>query len=54
MYEVLDDCVPLMPANAPRYLMGVGKPEDLLTGVAAGVDIFDCVLPTRNARNLHN
>ena len=40
-----------MPTDAPRYLMGVGKPEDLLRGVAAGIDMFDCVLPTRNARN---
>jgi queuine tRNA-ribosyltransferase len=51
MYEILDDCTALMPADAPRYLMGVGKPEDLLRGVAAGIDMFDCVLPTRNARN---
>jgi len=51
MYEILDDCTPLMPTDAPRYLMGVGKPEDLLRGVAAGIDMFDCVLPTRNARN---
>jgi len=40
-----------MPADQPRYLMGVGKPEDLLAGVACGIDMFDCVLPTRNARN---
>ncbi len=40
-----------MPAHAPRYLMGVGTPEDLVAGVAAGVDLFDCVMPTRNARN---
>ena len=51
MYEILDDCASLMPTNAPRYLMGVGKPEDLLRGVASGIDMFDCVLPTRNARN---
>ena len=42
-----------LPANKPRYLMGVGTPEDLIDGVAAGVDLFDCVLPTRNARNGH-
>jgi queuine tRNA-ribosyltransferase len=42
-----------LPANKPRYLMGVGTPEDLLDGVACGVDMFDCVLPTRNARNGH-
>ena len=43
----------LLPAHKPRYLMGVGTPEDLLAGVAAGVDMFDCVMPTRNARNGH-
>jgi queuine tRNA-ribosyltransferase len=43
----------LLPAGKPRYLMGVGTPEDLVDGVAAGVDLFDCVLPTRNARNGH-
>ncbi len=42
-----------LPANKPRYLMGVGTPEDLIGGVAAGVDMFDCVMPTRNARNGH-
>jgi queuine tRNA-ribosyltransferase len=42
-----------LPANKPRYLMGVGTPEDLIDGVAAGVDMFDCVMPTRNARNGH-
>ncbi|MDE2121942.1 MAG: tRNA-guanine transglycosylase, partial [Betaproteobacteria bacterium] len=41
------------PAHKPRYLMGVGTPEDLVDGVAAGVDMFDCVMPTRNARNGH-
>ena len=41
----------LLPANKPRYLMGVGRPQDILTAVAAGVDMFDCVLPTRNGRN---
>ena len=42
---------PLLPADKPRYLMGVGRPEDMLDGVAAGIDMFDCVLPTRNGRN---
>jgi tRNA-guanine family transglycosylase len=42
-----------LPAHKPRYLMGVGTPEDLVDGVAAGVDMFDCVMPTRNARNGH-
>ena len=41
----------LLPAGAPRYLMGVGTPEDLVAAVAMGYDLFDCVLPTRNARN---
>jgi len=43
----------LLPADKPRYLMGVGTPEDLVDGVACGVDMFDCVMPTRNARNGH-
>jgi queuine tRNA-ribosyltransferase len=51
MHEVLDDCLPLLPFGKPRYLMGVGSPEDLLEGVARGIDMFDCVLPTRIARN---
>ncbi len=51
MYEVLDYTVPLMPENKPRYLMGVGSPDDLLEGVIRGIDMFDCVLPTRIARN---
>ncbi|MFZ3172265.1 MAG: tRNA guanosine(34) transglycosylase Tgt [Carboxydocellales bacterium] len=51
MYEVLDYTVPLMPADKPRYLMGVGSPDCLLEGVGYGVDMFDCVLPTRIARN---
>ncbi len=50
---VLDYTVPLLPADKPRYLMGVGKPEDLVEGVRRGVDMFDCVMPTRNARNGH-
>ena len=51
--EVLQHIVAQMPAHAPRYLMGVGKPEDIVAAVAAGIDMFDCVLPTRNARNGH-
>jgi queuine tRNA-ribosyltransferase len=51
MYEALDITVPELPADRPRYLMGVGAPEDIVEGVARGIDIFDCVLPTRTARN---
>ncbi len=51
MYELLDASVPLLPQMKVRYLMGVGTPQDLVEGVARGVDIFDCVMPTRNARN---
>ncbi len=51
MLRVLRHTAPLLPANKARYLMGVGTPEDLVEGVAAGVDMFDCVLPSRNARN---
>lgn len=51
MLRVLDEVAQRMPAGQPRYLMGVGTPRDLVAGVAAGVDMFDCVLPTRNARN---
>lgn len=51
MYEVLDYTVPLLPADKPRYLMGVGSPDCLLEGVVRGIDMFDCVLPTRIARN---
>jgi queuine tRNA-ribosyltransferase len=51
MVDTLDITVPLLPATKPRYLMGVGAPEDLFEGVARGVDLFDCVLPTRLARN---
>ena len=50
MYEVVGEIAPRMPADAPRYLMGVGTPEDLVESVARGVDMFDCVLPTRNGR----
>lgn len=50
MWEMTEFCTPLMPADKPRYLMGVGTPEDLLECIDRGVDMFDCVLPTRNAR----
>lgn len=49
--HVLEVTTPLLPANKPRYLMGVGKPEDIIESVKRGVDMFDCVIPTRNARN---
>ena len=51
MHAILEETAPLLPEAKPRYLMGVGSPEDLLEGVARGIDIFDCVLPTRIARN---
>jgi queuine tRNA-ribosyltransferase len=51
MFATLDATCPLLPDGRPRYLMGVGKPADLVGAVARGVDMFDCVLPTRNARN---
>ena len=51
MHATLDVVTPLLPENKPRYLMGVGTPEDLINGVARGIDIFDCVLPTRLARH---
>jgi queuine tRNA-ribosyltransferase len=50
MYDVIDRITPQMPDNAPRYLMGVGTPEDLLEAISHGIDMFDCVLPTRNGR----
>ena len=49
--RVLEDLEPILPGDRPRYLMGVGTPEDIIESVARGVDMFDCVLPTRNARN---
>ena len=49
--EVIEATLPLLPDDRPRYLMGLGTPEDLVEGVARGADLFDCVLPTRNARN---
>ena len=42
---------PLLPAERPRYLMGVGRPQDILAAIGSGIDMFDCVMPTRNARN---
>jgi queuine tRNA-ribosyltransferase len=51
MYRVLAEVAPAMPADRPRYLMGVGTPADILQAIGAGIDMFDCVLPTRNARN---
>ena len=51
MQRILKHIAPRLPANQPRYLMGVGTPEDLVEAVAMGIDMFDCVLPTRNARN---
>jgi len=50
MREVVDQVVPLLPEERPRYLMGVGMPEDLLECVMRGIDMFDCVIPTRHAR----
>ena len=51
MYDTTEFIAPLLPPDKPRYLMGVGTPEDLIESVARGVDMFDCVMPTRNARN---
>ncbi|MHC4873290.1 MAG: tRNA guanosine(34) transglycosylase Tgt, partial [Planctomycetota bacterium] len=51
MAEVVEFTTPLLPDSKPRYLMGVGHPQDLLMGIASGIDMFDCVLPTRNGRN---
>ncbi len=51
MYAITELCAGLLPRDRPRYLMGVGKPQDLVESVARGVDLFDCVIPTRNARN---
>ena len=53
MLRILDHLPPHMPSDKPRYLMGVGKPEDLVEAVRRGIDMFDCVMPTRNARNSH-
>jgi len=51
MYRVIGETTPYLPTNKPRYLMGVGRPIDLLEGIARGIDMFDCVMPTRNGRN---
>jgi queuine tRNA-ribosyltransferase len=51
MYRMLDATVPELPSDRPRYLMGVGRPEDLLEAIGRGIDLFDCVMPTRNGRN---
>jgi queuine tRNA-ribosyltransferase len=51
MYDVTEFIAPQLPTDKPRYLMGVGTPEDLVESVARGIDMFDCVMPTRNARN---
>ncbi len=51
MFRALDFTTPMLPADRPRYLMGVGKPSDLVGAVARGVDMFDCVAPTRSGRN---
>jgi queuine tRNA-ribosyltransferase len=51
MLAALGPSAALLPANKPRYLMGVGRPQDILAGIASGIDMFDCVLPTRNGRN---
>jgi queuine tRNA-ribosyltransferase len=51
MYDIMDFTLPLLPVDRPRYVMGVGTPENLIEGIWRGVDMFDCVMPTRNARN---
>ncbi len=51
MYEIMAACGPCLPTGQPRYVMGIGAPEDLIEGINAGFDMFDCVMPTRNARN---
>jgi queuine tRNA-ribosyltransferase len=51
MYEMLELVCPILPEGKPRYLMGVGTPANILEGIARGVDMFDCVMPTRNGRN---
>ena len=53
MYEIIDEVIPYMPENKPRYLMGVGTPVNMLEAVHRGVDMFDCVMPSRNARHGH-
>jgi len=53
MYDMIDFTTEFMPENKPRYLMGVGRPENLLEAIERGIDMFDCVMPTRNARNAY-
>lgn len=53
MYEIIDEVIPYMPENKPRYLMGVGTPVNILEAVHRGIDMFDCVMPSRNARHGH-
>lgn len=53
MAQVIESCAPQMPSDKPRYLMGVGTPADIVFAVSQGIDMFDCVMPTRNARNAH-
>ena len=53
MLRILDHTTPRLPTERPRYLMGVGRPEDIVAAVQRGIDMFDCVMPTRNARNAH-
>ena len=53
MYDLVDFTTDFLPKNKPRYLMGVGRPENILEGIARGIDMFDCVMPTRNARNAY-
>ncbi|MDR1960082.1 MAG: tRNA guanosine(34) transglycosylase Tgt, partial [Planctomycetaceae bacterium] len=51
MYEMIEATVPWLPSDKPRYLMGVGRPQDILEGIKRGIDLFDCVMPSRNGRN---
>ena len=51
MLAMIEETAPLLPADRPRYLMGVGTPDDMLEAVARGIDMFDCVMPTRNGRH---
>src|SRR5699024_2654595 len=53
MYQMIDDSIPYLPEDKPRYLMGVGDPIDIIEGVIRGIDMFDCVHPTRLARHAH-
>ncbi|MBU0474575.1 MAG: tRNA guanosine(34) transglycosylase Tgt [Bacteroidetes bacterium] len=53
MYEIIDFTTDILPENKPRYLMGVGRPENILEAIERGIDMFDCVMPTRNARNAY-